>query len=272
MIHVEPGTVRDRLWIFTVVAGADAPYLAEGGITRASRMTPAEGALYLGVPNVILVRNKARPAPEEYDAYATAFRPLKRIVWSLTGSSGFTEDADVDRMVDLARRHDNLEGVFFDDMFSDDHPPALSAEAIANIRQRLGGAGRCLQTWLTLYQRHLDRALPEYQTLFDVVTLWTWRSEHLTDLETNLDRLEQAWPHARRVLGCYMYDFGNRAVMPVERMQRQCALGLRWLEQGRISGMIFLGNAVADVGLEAVDWSRRWIAEVGDTVLPGAPR
>jgi hypothetical protein len=272
MIRVDSQTVRDRLWIFTVVAGTDAPYLAEGGITRPSRMTPAEGALYLGVPNLIMVRNKARPAPEEYDAYATAFRPLKRIVWSLTGSSGFTEEADVSRLVGLASRYDNIQGVFFDDMFSDHRPPALSADAVADIRGRLGEAGRPLQTWLTVYQRHLDRSLPEYQALFDVVTLWTWRSEHLIQLESNLNRLEDAWPHSRRLLGCYMYDFGNRTALPVERMRHQCELGLRWLKDGRICGMIFLGNAVADVGLEAVAWSRHWIAEVGDTLLPGALR
>ena len=51
-------TVRDRLWIFTCVAGADN----EGwGLPRPSRMTPAEGALYLGVPNLLLIRWQGKP-------------------------------------------------------------------------------------------------------------------------------------------------------------------------------------------------------------------
>ncbi len=52
-------TVRDRLWIFTCVAGADD----EGwGLPGPSRMTPAEGAFYLGVPNLMLIRWQGKPA------------------------------------------------------------------------------------------------------------------------------------------------------------------------------------------------------------------
>ena len=52
--------------------------------------------------------------------------------------------------------------------------------------------------------------------------------------------------------------------MPVQRMKKQCELGLRWLQEGRIEGMVFLANTVADLDLEAVEWTRKWIADVGD--------
>ena len=41
-------TVRDRLWIFTVVAGMNDDYLGMGGVYGGSRMTPAEGAFIPG--------------------------------------------------------------------------------------------------------------------------------------------------------------------------------------------------------------------------------
>jgi hypothetical protein len=47
-------------------------------------------------------------------------------------------------------------------------------------------------------------------------------------------------------------------------MQQQCQLGLEWLRTGRIEGMIFLASCICDLNLEAVEWTRKWIREVGD--------
>ena len=55
--------------------------------------------------------------------------------------------------------------------------------------------------------------------------------------------------------------------MPMDRMQKQCDLGLRWLREGRIEGMVFLANTICDLSLEPVEWTRRWIEEVGDEPL-----
>ena len=46
-----------------------------------------------------------------------------------------------------------------------------------------------------------------------------------------------------------------------------CELGLRWLREGRIEGMIFLASCICDLGIETVEWTRAWIAEVGEQKL-----
>jgi hypothetical protein len=51
--------------------------------------------------------------------------------------------------------------------------------------------------------------------------------------------------------------------MPLPVMEQQCSLGLRWLQEGRIEGMIFLASCLCDLGLEPVEWTRKWIAEHG---------
>src|SRR5688500_13705774 len=55
-------TVRDRLWMWAHPAGSyntatnnEWPF-TDYGFTKTSRLTPAEGARYLGLPNVIFVR------------------------------------------------------------------------------------------------------------------------------------------------------------------------------------------------------------------------
>jgi hypothetical protein len=46
-------------------------------------------------------------------------------------------------------------------------------------------------------------------------------------------------------------------------MERQCRIGLDWLRQGRIEGIIFLASCICDLGLEAVEWTREWIGKTG---------
>jgi len=50
-------------------------------------------------------------------------------------------------------------------------------------------------------------------------------------------------------------------------MRQQCELGLQWLKHDRIDGMIFLATNICDLGLEAVEWCRQWILQVGDQPL-----
>ena len=44
-------------------------------------------------------------------------------------------------------------------------------------------------------------------------------------------------------------------------------LGLQWLQEGRINGMIFSGANLCDLNIDAVNWTRDWIAQVGDQPL-----
>ena len=95
-------------------------------------------------------------------------------------------------------------------------------------------------------------------------SFWTWGSEKLKELEANLERLEKVAPRCSRVLGCYLWDYGRKMPMPLDLMRHQCEVGLRWLRQGRIAAMIVLASCLCDLDLEAVEWTRNWIAQVGD--------
>jgi hypothetical protein len=68
-----------------------------------------------------------------------------------------------------------------------------------------------------------------------------------------------------------MWDYGAQRPMPIPAMRRQCELGLRWLHEGRIEGMIFLASCICDLGLDAVEWTRAWIAEVADQPVGRLP-
>lgn len=270
-------TVLDRLWIFTCAANSDFPHLG-----RRSRMTPVEGAFYLGVPNIIVVQSSAQEAPygrlePPLAQYTVPMRRLKRVVWSVVGSGGFHLPSETREVLELAKTTPNFAGIMLDDFFTgqkEGKRAQWSLQQLRQIRTQLKQIRPDLDVFVTLYDRQLDLPLADYLELMDVVTLWTGRPEGLADLEANLKKTERLAAKARRMLGCYLVDYRRKQGMPLAAMQLQCRAGLRWLQQGRIEGIIFLGNTVMDLGFESVEWVRQWIEEVGPMELApaGSPR
>lgn len=278
-------TLRDRMWIFAADVGLDDENLASGGVTQGSRMTPAEGAFCLDVPNLIMVRCRGLPT-HPFEQYCVPFRPLKRLVWSIVGSGGKHEGDELPLVLDLAQRQANLSGVFLDDFFvrDPDDPStfrgAYSPEELAALRDRLALPDRQLETWVTFYSRALDPTHPlhmkidpppeQYLEQLDVITLWTRGEDRLRNLERYLGQLEAMCPGPRKAIGCDFWDFQNKAAVPMPLMEMQCELCRKWIKEGRISDMIFLANTVMDVGLENVEWTRQWIQDVADEPLAAA--
>jgi hypothetical protein len=270
-----PVRARDKFWVWGHVEGS---HNNAYGLQGTSRMTPAEGAFYLGVPNVVFVayqdpKEPCKMLPEEssFDAYAISFRPLKGVVWSIVGAGGIVNRRGVELVRQLSQKYANIVGVQMDDFFRNTldggRTGALTTKELAYIRTQLGATGRKLDLWVTLYHHDLKYDVSEYLNEVDVVTYWTWEAHDLQNLEEGFAEAEKAAPRARKVLGCYMWDYGTHQPMPVDLMEKQCQLGLEWLRRGRIEGMIFLTNVICDLNLDAVEWTRNWIREVGDGQL-----
>jgi len=289
-------TVRDRLCIFTTPSGSSNNYMEVGGFRGGSRMTPAEGAFYLNVPNLILVRNRDLPslpsnqqwrAKTEYEQYAIAFQPLKKVIWSVVGSGGKGGMSELPHVLALAKKFPNIGGIFLDDYVveSKKQPdgrtvgrPAVMPEELKSARERMKTVGRPMEIWVTLYTHELDPKHPRYKgcepalagflDLFDVLTLWTWNGEEVRQLDESMATLESLAPKtARKALGLYMWDYFNKRPMPIELMELQCERGLKWLREGRVQYLIFLSSTLCDMGLPSVEFARQWIAEVGGQPL-----
>jgi hypothetical protein len=264
------GTIRDRLWIFCCAANSDFPHIG-----RRSVMTPAEGAFFLGVPNIIMVQSSAQEAPygrlqPPFAQHHVALRPLKRVVWSVVGSGGFNSPEETDEVLALPRTTPNFAGVMLDDFFTgraDGARAKLTVDELKSIRQRLKQTNPKLDILATLYVKHFGLPLQDYLALIDVLTLWNGDSADLANLESHFAKIEQVAPKARKMLGCYIVDYRRKAGVPVDLMRHQCETGLRWLRQGRIEGIVFLGNTTMDLGFESADWTRQWIAKVGGESL-----
>jgi hypothetical protein len=263
-------TVRSRLWMWGHAVGGQN---GQWNLPGASSITPAQAARYMGIPNVVMVVLDGKPEPP-FDEAAAEMANLDKLVWSIVGDASSTrndEQTDLEPVLELARRQPNVVGAIMDDFFHDpDDTGAVarfSPAELASFRERLQGNRPPLDLWVVVYTNDLDRPLGPFLDECDVVSLWTWRAAELANLERNFARFERLAPGKRTVLGCYMWDYGDSRPMPVEMMRRQCDLGLSWLQAGRIEGMVFLATCICDLGVEAVEWTRDWIAEVGDQRL-----
>ena len=164
-------SVRDRLWIFTCVAGSDNDSLTSAGYTQGSRMTPAEGALFLDVPNLHMIRWRGLPA-YPYDQFAVTFSSLKQVTWSIVGSGGQVEGDELQRVLDLAGNHPNVTGVYLDDFMRKNGRGALSVDdprrhstATERCRQTAGPLGRPLHQATRPSRRPVPRTLRRRQSL-----------------------------------------------------------------------------------------------------------
>ncbi len=257
-------TVRDRMWIFTVFGGGDNNFLEDGGYGR-SRMTPAEGAFYLNVPNLLFIRKAGIPLMKEYPLYAESFRPLQKVIWSeryKDPESVVNENLDV--LMRLKADYPNTHGLIMDDFFSHS-PPAYDLPALKTRHAKMKDQ---LELWVVIYSHELLDTFADHLNEFDMITFWTWNYHDLKDLESNLKRLKQiASPESKISLGLYMYDFPNRCPVPLEVMETQCRTAVNLLKEGEITDIIFEANTVLDLGFESVAFVREWIQEVGPQSL-----
>lgn len=259
--------VRDRLWLWGHHEGS---HNTGWNLPRPSSISPSDAAEYMGIENLIMVTYCDVPRPP-FDDYAKRLSPLKRVVWSVVGDAGSVRNAenpDTDELVRISGLYPNIVGGIIDDFFNaaDKEKPIsrFSAEEILQFSQKLKSAPRPLDFWGVLYSHDLDLPIADYLEHFDAVTFWTWHAADIPKLEDEFARLEKTMPNIRKLLGCYMWDYGACRPMPVEFMEHQCQIGLKWLKEGRIEGMVFLASCICDIGLEAVEWTRRWIAETAE--------
>jgi hypothetical protein len=259
--------VRDRLWLWSHHPGV---YDGMFGLPRNSRITPVDAARYLGTPNIMFIRASGQP-PYPFEDYAAAFKDVRRLQWSITGSAGVTSHEEREYALQLAASMPNITGLYMDDFFNfarEGQEASMTVEEVEAIRERMTVNGRRLDLGIVVYTAdQFDERMLPYLQLCDAISLWSWSASELDGIEDHFARLRKITPGKKLQMGCYMWDYGPQQPMPLERVERQCALGLRWLREKRIHDMIFCGAHLCDQGLDAVEAARSWIARVGHQPL-----
>ena len=234
-----------------------------------SSATPMEALRYLDIENAIYVVFNNLPQPP-FAPHVGGLKEARRLVWSIVGDSSSDRNddrADLEPVLELVRDCPNLTGAITDDFFlpqpgADGEQARLSLEELAGCRDALGRCEPALELWTVVYDMILGRPLKPYLDLCDVVTYWTWEARNLVDLEGNFAAVEAMAPDCRKLLGCYMWDYGSGgAEVPPELMEKQCRLAESWIDSGRIDGVIFLAGNLYGTRTAGIEYVRDWLAD-----------
>jgi len=156
-------SVRDRLWLFGVAGRRAAPFYEGAGYGGGSRIMPAEGASWLGVPNLDVHHADLEPAAshvageglegEDHQGAVCHFlrasetrpvgcRRLRRAWWSV----------ELPDIVTLAKSYPNITGIYLDDFVTRPYTkradgtkvgtPAMTEAQLKSMRDQLGTVGR----------------------------------------------------------------------------------------------------------------------------------
>lgn len=245
--------MKNKVWLWAHKEGMQNN---RWGLKKESKISPFSACEYLGIENIIFVREFGKPEPEEYEKYAESFKKLEKVIWSIVGAGCSYEEGDIERVINLRKKYKNIVGAIMDDFFVKEKPP-FSLEEITQIKEKLNKNG--LELWTVIYQHQLNLPVKEYLERFDLITYWIWQSEGINEVEECFDRFCKTIPDKRKALGIYMWDYGNNKEMPLDLFIKECEIGLKWLKEGKIEGIIFLASCIVDLGLSTVEWVKRWI-------------
>lgn len=269
--------LRDKLFVW----GQDPGTHHEVGwnLPGINGMTPAEGCKYFGIKNCARVVMCNKPEPP-YDGDMEKLADIDQVMWSITGDEyshrTTTPYGELDEVLRLAEKYPKIVGGILDDFWNDYRMNLgiYTPELVAEIHQKLHNAKNkpldlygVIYDWIVSSEERNPRLIPYLEHL-DVATLWTWYGENLKDLEKNLSWLEEHAPGKRFGVGLYMWDYGNSKPYTREQVEYQLCVFQKWLLEKRIDIVFVCSNCTMDVGIEAVDWTRDWVARVGDLEIP----
>ncbi|MCK5845326.1 MAG: hypothetical protein KAG97_11505 [Victivallales bacterium] len=265
--------LKENLWLWGQNAGSHHAASANQSwkLPGVNRMGPVEGAESLGIENICRVVMGGAPEPP-FDSDSERMKNMRQVVWSAMGDAGSTrndEESDLDEVLRQAAKFANVTGAVLDDFFvnpefNDGKAARLAVDEVRVMRDRLHACpARPLDLWVVSYKRQLDWHVEEYLELFDVISYWNMKaSDEFDEIEDDFGKIVAQTLGKRRMLGCYMWNYGAGKPLSFDEIQAQCELYSEIIERGDAEGIIFCSNCCADLGLDAVEWVREWIAGI----------
>jgi len=256
-------TLRDRFWLWAHPAGSHN-YL--WGIDRPSRMTPAEGAYYLGLKKVFLGCFAGKPQPP-WDQDAMALDSMDEVGYTVVGDAGSKIELGtlgyLDEVLRIANKFPNTTGAYFDDFIGfEEREKIFTPEALKHISQRVHAKN--LKMWIGIYDRNLTESTAPRLAEFDCVSLWTWRGEDFKQFEENVKKARLLTAGKQLYMGCYLYNYGEKCEFAAHDIAFQLNRYAALIREGVAEGVILLSNVIADLGYEAVEYAKAWMKEHGD--------
>ena len=234
------------------------------------RMTPMEGALYMGARNMWMVPN-ANKTVVNVRQYNLSFTTLDHVGWMIVSKPEYYEP-----IIAEAKDFPNVDRMIFDDFFrlkkSDD---PVTVDRMMEIRDYLhNNTIRPMEMWMVLYTHEFatpkipDSEVDPYIAPFDGIIMWNWWESRIGEFEAKYQWFRAHTEGKKRMLGVYVYNFGENKQATPEIVEWQLNRYRELLVAGEIDGIVLHTNAMADCGYPAFAVVHEWMKKHGDEILP----
>ena len=255
-------SLKDKIWLWGQTPNGH--HRSGYPLPGENKMTPTEALDFFGIKNNCRVKLNFEPELSFFDDPYLANENTEKICLSVLGAGGeIVELNDTDAVIALSKKEPRIVAAVMDDLIGTKRINVYTAEVIRGIRERLHNEpDNRIELWSVFYDTDLSKPISDKAREFDVTTYWNWFGESLYSLDEDVKKMREIADGRRIMLGMYMFDYGNKKPYSDSDMKMQIDLMQRKLEDGEIEGIILCSNCIADIGLSAVDITKKWLDEL----------
>ena len=260
--------LKDKLWLW---GHPEGKYNNDFGNREISRMSPLEGALYLDCTGIFMVPVDTVVNRRQY---LKSFKPMDRVGWDVLRT--FDGDAEngaganpelVYQLIEDAKEFKNITCAVFDDFAIGKRYTLFPIENMYKVRDILhNNEVRPLDMWMVLYSHEFgeneedDKQFLPYAEAFDGIIMWTWEEKEIVKFEEKFKLFKEITKNKKRMLGLYLYNFGEHKKATGEAVIWQLNRYYELLKAGEVEGIVLHTNTMADLEHESYDVCLKWLA------------
>lgn len=258
---------NDNVWVWGHPTGS--MFKARGG----SEVTPVQGVAYMNASG--LMYNNFGEEKFDLDIDNELSKDVKKVGWCIEEGSA-THPEMITAICEKAKKYPNIKMGMFDDFFSLTNPTnnftQYPIELMVKIKEELHAQG--LEMWVVIYTENF-RLVPietirPYLKLFDGVSLWFWsESEIFEKYDECVDMFMKETEGQKRMLGLYVYNFGERKEATIEAIKTQLENAKAKVQSGEFEGLFLHPTPAFDLKepFEAEKFCKEWMAQHGDDII-----
>jgi hypothetical protein len=150
-----------------------------------------------------------------------------------------------------------------DDLSTGSMTAGVDATHLAQIQHQNALHWPHLPLYGTIYPQSLERAgLAQVMAHLDLLVVPLWHVEEVESLPRYLDRCDEL-SGGKPIIAClYFYDFGKSRMITRQQMREQLDVLTAQLASDRITGALFCGTCMLDIGWPAVECWFDWLGEL----------
>jgi hypothetical protein len=229
-------------------------------------VTPAMGMRDLGAKNIFYV---PFGHPMDIEGYSKDTDGLVHAGLSVD-RWGVPDINRLEKTMELAKLYPQTDRLVYDDFFCGgpmDHIytyTVLTVEELIAQREIIHAAG--FEMWLVLYQMQLEEEMDiqDYIDVFDGVSFWFWDEPSVEQYQTYSKLFIERTPDKKRLMGCYLYNFGKEKEAQAEMVKYQLDHNLELMKQGLLDGIVLHNNSMGGFDLSAYKAAKEWVGEHGN--------